>query len=228
MTSLVSRHGLLALAIGALTLGCDNGKSTCGDEEECPSLTADALSSDAVLTWDTDSSVDAKLGGETTSARVSGGQAVFTLNDPDCSADCEYTLKSLYFELERLIFVTDGSISIDELRLGIDPESSVSLPDSAGSYVLPRGTPTLGCATVNDDALSTKSSLEKAATLAIDPANETFTFQGELPFEFGAMPNRECADYELTLSGNVTAATPWEQNPARPGGGGEAGAPSGD
>jgi len=223
MTALSLPRALLALSIGVLGLGCDNGKSTCGDEEECPSLTADALASDAVLTWDTDSSFSAKLGGETTSARVSGGQAVFTLLDPDCSTDCEYTLKSLYFELERLIFVTDGSISIDELRLGINPESSVSLPDSAGNYVLPVGTPTIGCARVNDGPLSTKAALEKAATLTIDPAGETFTFRGELPFEFGAMPNRECADYELTLSGNAAAAAPWEQNPARPGAGGAGG-----
>jgi len=221
-------RALLTLSIGVLGLGCDNGKSTCGDEEECPSLTADALASDAVLTWDTADSFSAKLGGETTSARVSGGRAVFTLLDPDCSSDCEYTLKSLYFELQRLIFVTDGSISIDELRLGIDPESSVSLPDSAGNYVLPAGTPTLGCARVNDGPLSSKSLLEKAATLTIDPTDETFTFQGELPFEFGAMPNRECADYELTLSGSVGAATPWEQNPAHPGAGGAGGAPGGD
>lgn len=235
MTSLLSLpRALLVLSIGVLGLGCDNGKSTCGDEEECPSLTADALASDAVLTWDPDSSFSAKLGGETTSARVNGGQAVVTLLDTDCRSDCEYTLKSLYFELERLLFATDGSISIDELRLGIDPESSVALPDSAGNYELPAGTPTLGCARVNDGPLSTKSVLEKAVTLAIDPVNETFTFQGELPFEFGAMPNRECADYELTLSGNVAAAVPWEQNPARPGtgstgsAGGAGGEPGGD
>src|SRR5688572_2228058 len=98
MTSKLSLpRALLTLSIGVTALACDNGKSACGDDEECPTLAADALASDAVLTWDTDQSLSAKLGGETTSARVNGGQAVFTLLDPDCSSsDCEYTLKSLY------------------------------------------------------------------------------------------------------------------------------------
>jgi len=213
---------LLALSLTGLAIGCDDSKTTCGDDEECPDLTADALASDAVFSWDTTSTFAAKIGGETTTAHVKGGGAVFTMLDPDCRADCEYTLKSLYFELEKLSFVTDGSITIDDLRLGIDPESSVSLPDAAGDTVIPAGTKTLGCATV-DDPLSTKSVLKKAATLVIDPATETFTFTGELPFEFGAMPNRECADYELTLSGTAAASVPWEQNPGRDGGGGAGG-----
>ena len=216
-------HPLLALSIAVLSIGCDDNRSTCGDDEDCPGLGADALASDAVFTWDTDSTFDAKIGGERTTARVNGGGAVFTPLDPDCSADCEYTLKSLYFELERLFFVTDGSITIDELRLGIDPESSVSLSETGGDTELPAGTKTLGCATVNGDPLSTKSALAKAATLVIDPATETFTFTGELPFEFGAMPNRECTDYELTLSGTAAAGVPWDQNPGGNGGGGAGG-----
>lgn len=213
MNSGCFRRALVALSLGALAIGCNNDKSTCGDDTECPVLEAEWQAGDAKLTWDRASTLEAKLGGEKTTARVVGGGAIFTPLDPDCSSDCEYTLKSLYFELERLDFVSDGGLSIGELRLGIDPESSLPLPDPTGDYVIPSGTKTLGCATV-DDPLSTKSLLEKAAALVIDPAAETFTFTGELPFQFGAMPNRECADYELTLSGTVAASAPWEHNPA--------------
>lgn len=215
---------LLAVSVGALALACNSDKSTCGDDEDCPELEADALAADAVFTWDTANTFDARLGGETTTARVKGGGAVFTPLDPHCSDGCEYTLKSLYFELERLSFVTDGSISVDDLRLGIDPESPASLPDSSGGHVIPAGTETLGCATVNGDPLSTQSVFEKAATLVIEPATETFRFAGELRFEFGAMPNRECTDYELTLTGTAVAAVPWAQNPGQGGAGGEPGA----
>ena len=62
------------------------------------------------------------------------------------------------------------------------------------------------------------------AKLVIDPLTEAFSFEGELPFEFRAMPNRSCVDYELSISGSATAHVPWEQNPR----GGEGGAGPGE
>lgn len=204
----------VALGLGVAVLGC-NDKSICGYDEDCPRLDSGAVAGDAQLTWDDASTLEATLEGTTSSPRVVGGGAVFTPADPSCSDDCEYTLKSLYFEFERMSFHIGGARErvIDSLRLGIDPEASVSLPDSAGDYVIPEGTKTRGCANVDGEPLASESQLEKTAALVIDPASETFTFTGELPFEFGTIPNRECVDYELVLSGSVSAATPWTQRP---------------
>lgn len=213
MTSVCFTRALLALSIGMLAIACNSEQSTCGDDVECPKLEAEWRAGDAQLSWDTGAEFEAKLEHEETTAPVVGGGAVFTPLDPSCRTDCEYALKSLYFELGRMHFVTDGGLTIDELRIGLDPESSLSLPDATGDYVIPSGSKTIGCATVGD-ALSTESVTKKAATLVIEPATQTFTFSGELSFQFGAMPNRECAHYELTLRGSVAASAPWEHNPA--------------
>lgn len=213
MTSVCFTRALLALSLGVLAIGCNSEQSTCGDDVECPELEAEWHAGDAQLGWDAGAEFEAKLENEATTAPVLGGGAVFTPLDPSCRTDCEYALKSLYFELGRMHFVTDGGLTVNELRIGLEPESSLSLPDAAGNYVIPSGSKTIGCATVGD-ALSTESVTKKAATLVIEPASETFTFTGELSFQFGAMPNRECADYELTLRGSVAASAPWEHNPA--------------
>lgn len=208
--------GLVLLGLSLITLGC-NDKSICGDDEDCPALEVAAEARDAELIWDAASTFDATLEGQTSSTRVVGGGAVFTLAEPGCSAGCRYTLKSLSFELERMAFDTDGSGGrvIEALRVGIDPESGVSLPDPAGDYVIAEGTKTIGCASVDGESLASESKLETAAALVIDPVHETFIFEGELPFEFGAIPNRECVDYKLLLSGVVSARTPWQQHPGR-------------
>ncbi len=205
---------LLALGLGVAQAGCSSDRSICGEDEVCPTLAADALAGDARLTWDPASTLNARLRNETATPRVVGGGAVFTPTVNNCSAECEYTLKSLYFELERMSYVLDGGLSVDELRIGLDPETSVPLSDAGGDLVLPAGTKTLGCAKVNGEPLATQTELGTDATLVIDLERESFRFDGELRFEFRAVPNRECTDYSLTLSGEVGADTPWTQRPA--------------
>jgi hypothetical protein len=205
---------LIALAVTAV--GC-NDKSLCGDDEDCPGFDVDAGALDAKVSWGTENTLDVALNGPAMPQRVVGGEAVFTPTDPDCSVDCEYQLKSFYFELESMLLAPDeGSapaIDIDALRIGLGPDSSVSLPDASGAYVIPAKSKIQGCAEVDGERLTTESELETEATLVIDPITEEFSFSGRLPFEFRAMPNRSCVDYELSISGSATAHVPWEQTP---------------
>jgi hypothetical protein len=80
-------------------------------------------------------------------------------------------------------------------------------------YVIPAKSKLQGCAEVDGEPLTSASELETEIALVIDPVTETFSFEGTLPFEFRAMPNRSCVDYELSISGSATARVPWEQNP---------------
>lgn len=213
-------HTLIALAIAAL--GC-NDKSLCGDAEDCPGFDVDASPADAKLSWGSDNTLDVSLNGPAMPQRVIGGEAVFTPTDPECSVACQYQLKSFYFELERLLLAPDEAsapaIDINGLRIGLGPDSSLALPDASGAYVIPAQTKIQGCAEVDGEHLTTESALETEAKLVIDPVTEAFSFDGELPFEFRAMPNRSCVDYELSISGSATASIPWQQNPRRGEGG---------
>src|SRR5690606_2548979 len=131
---------LLLAALGLAQAGCSSDRSICGEEEMCPAITAESSTEDAEIRWDSAITLSARLRGESASPRVIGGGAVFTPLDPACGSDCDYTLKSLHFELEAMSFVMDGGLDIRELRLGIDPEKSLPLTDTAGETTVPKGT----------------------------------------------------------------------------------------
>jgi len=217
----------LLLVLPVATVGC-NSKSLCGDDSDCPGFDVDAGPLDAKVSWGSENTLDVALNAPAMPQRVIGGEAVFTPTDPACSVGCEYQLKSFYFELEDFLLAPDeGSapaIDVHGLRIGLGPDSSVALPDASGAYVIPAKSKIQGCAEVDGDPLTTESELETEAKLVIDPVTEAFSFEGRLPFEFGAMPNRSCVDYELSISGSATAHVPWEQNPR----GGEGGAGPGE
>ena len=214
-------HTLIALAVAAV--GC-NDKALCGDDGECPGFDVDTGSADARVSWGSENTLDVALNGPALPQRVVGGEAVFTPTDPACSVGCQYLLKSFYFELERMFLAPDEAlapaIGIDGLRIGLGPDSSVSLPDAAGAYVIPAKSKIQGCADVDGEPLTTESELVTEVKLVIDPVTEEFSFEGRLPFEFRAMPNRSCVDYELSIGGSATASIPRQQNPR----GGEGGA----
>ena len=213
------------IGLGGTVIACN--KSVCGDAEDCPGFEVETTEDDAKFSWDSMSTLAVSFEKAINPARVTGGGAVLEPADPGCSVDCGYTLKSLHVELEPIVLTKPNSstIRVESLHIGLDPKSSVSLLAEKGEYSIPAGTKTLACARVDDDPLSTESELPSAATLVIDPDSETFAFEGELRFEFRTMPNRNCVDHEVSLSGTIFGAVPAE--PAA-GGGGEGSDPGAD
>ena len=120
-------------------------------------------------------------------------------------------MKTLYFELDRVMLSADQQhVAVEDLRLGLSGPLTVKFDDG---YSLPQGTEAWGCALVADEAISTRTELTQEAHLVIDLQSSSFSFEGELPFEFHALPNRECRDFVLIASEFPPAATPWDQHP---------------
>lgn len=201
---------LVTLVVPVFAGACSN-KSRCGDDTDCPSIDVPVGKFAAKVHFDPAPDLVLSVDGDTQKQGLTGGGAVFEATDPECTNQCDYSVESLYFELDRVVLSADpNNVVFEDVRIGLADSVTARFDDE---YTLPKGTETWGCALVGDEAIATRSELAHDAHLVIDPESSVFSFHGELPFEFHAIPNRECRQFAFVASGFPPAATPWDQRP---------------
>jgi len=204
---------LLAL----LALGCagDPAAIPCNEATECPVIDEAGGENDVRVLWAEGQKLTLALDGEPSDIEVVGGEAVYTPDpdDPDCEGRCAVTLKRLRVRLKTLYFVSsEDSVKVSGLELSIQAPLALDNPDGLGSIV-PAETGTLTCATVQGLLWAHQTTLSEPAVLVARATNEALTFEFAAPMPLDGSTTLGCRPFELELSGTLTGAVPFDQNP---------------
>ncbi|HEX6767109.1 MAG TPA: hypothetical protein VF103_16545 [Polyangiaceae bacterium] len=211
------------LSGAALVLGCSGTPDPvkCNAASECPVVDEDAAAEDVRVLWADGQKLEMTLDGAPTDVEVVGGEAVFTPDpsDPDCEGDCAITLKRLRLTMKTLYFVSsEDSVKVENLTISLRAPATLENPDGSGS-VVPVGTATHTCATVQGLLWAYEGALSDAATLVARSSNEQLELTATIPFAIDGSTSLGCRPFELELNGSLVGATPFDQNPIAAGGG---------
>jgi hypothetical protein len=103
-------------------------------------------------------------------------------------------------------------VKVQGLTLAFSAPIELENPDGSGSIV-PAGADTLTCATVQGLLWAHRSTIDEKATLVARATNEALTFDAIVPMAVDGTTVFGCRPFELELSGSLTGAVPFEQNP---------------
>jgi len=155
------------------------------------------------------------LDDEPSEIEVVGGEVVFTPDpdDLDCEGPCAITLKRLRIRLKDLYFVSsEDSVKVSSLELAFNAPLELDNPDGVGS-ILPVGSETLTCATVQGLLWAHQTTLSEANVLVARATNESLTFDVSAAMPLDGSTVLGCRPFDLKLTGTLTGVTPFDQNP---------------
>ena len=206
-----------------LVFGCSGTPDPvpCNAASQCPVVDEDATDEDVRVLWADGQMLEMTLDGAPTNVEVVGGEAVFTPDpdDPDCEGSCAITLKRLRLTMKTLYFVSsEDSVKVENLTISLAAPATLENPDGSGSLV-PVGTETHTCATVQGLLWAHAGALTDAATLVARAENEELELTATIPFAIDGSTSFGCRPFELEISGSLVGATPFDQNPIAAGGG---------
>ena len=187
----------------------------CAAAAECPIIDEEATSDDVRVLWAADERLVMTLGDAPSDIQVVGGEAVFTPDpaDPDCLENCAITLKRLRVTLDDVYFVSsEDSVSVKELEIAFAAPAVLENAGGAGS-ILPKDTVTRTCARVQGILAASVSPLADEGRLAARAVAEELTFDAHVPLRIDASTAMGCQQFSLELSGSISGATPFDQNP---------------
>jgi hypothetical protein len=187
----------------------------CNAAPECPIVDEEATSDDVRVFWAADEGLVMTLGDSPSDIQVVGGEAVFTPDpaDPDCLENCAITLKRLRVILDDMYLASsDDSVSIRDLEVAFGAPTVLENLDGAGS-ILPVGTVAQTCAKVQGILAVNVAALEDEGRIVARAVAEELTFDARVPLLIDASTAMGCRQFPLELSGSISGATPFEQNP---------------
>lgn len=208
---------LAAVAALGLVFGCagDPAPVPCNEAPECPVVDEEAAEGDVRVLWADGQKLVLTLDAEPSEIEVIDGEVVYTPdpNDPDCEGPCEITLKRLRVKLKTLYFVSsEDSVKVQGLELAFKGPLVLQNPDGVGSIV-PAGSETLTCATVQSVLWAHETPLTEPVVLLARATSESLTFDFKAPMPLDGSTGLGCRPFDLELSGTLTGATPFDQNP---------------
>ena len=209
------RIGLPGLVLFAAGCAGDPEPIPCNEAAECPVVDEAADDGDVRALWGEGQKLMLSLDEEPSEIEVVGGEVVFTPdpNDLDCEGPCAITLKRLRIVLKDLYFVSsEDSVKVSGLELAFNAPLELANPEGVGS-ILPVGSETLNCATVQGLLWAHQSTLSEANVLVARATNESLTFDvsAEMPLDGSTVLG--CRPFDLKLTGTLTGVTPFDQNP---------------
>jgi hypothetical protein len=208
---------LAALAALGLVFGCasDTAPIPCNEAPECPVVDEAAADGDVRVLWAEGQKLVLSLDAEPTEIEVIDGEVVYTPDpeDPECEGPCVITLKRLRVKLKTLFFVSSAdSVKVQGLELAFKGPLVLDNPDGLGS-IIPEGTGTLTCATVQSVLFAHETPLTEPVLLLARASSEALTFDFKAPMPVDGSTRLGCRPFELELSGTLAGATPFDQNP---------------
>jgi hypothetical protein len=209
------RSALACLVLGSLGCAADPTPIPCNEAAECPVVDEARDENDVRVLWAEGQRLTLALDGEPSEIEVTGGEVVYTPDpdDPDCEGSCAITLKRLRVRLKTIYFVSsDDSVKVSGLELALDAPLTLENPDGVGSIV-PAETGTLTCATVQGLLWAHQTTLSQPAVLTARTTNEALSFEFAAPMPVDGSTSLGCRPFELELSGTLTGAIPFDQNP---------------
>jgi hypothetical protein len=214
----MTRRGVATLASVSLAVACVGQPDPvpCTAAPECPVVDEEATSDDVRVLWAADEQLVLTLGDVPFDIQVVGGEAVFTPDpaDPDCLENCAITLKRLRIALDDVYLASsEDSVSVRDLEVAFAAPTVLENPGSAGSIV-PVDTVAQTCATVQGVRAVSVSALEDEGSIVARAVAEEFTFDARVPMRIDASTAMGCRQFSLELSGSLSGATPFEQNPS--------------
>jgi hypothetical protein len=219
-TDSATRHSsrVAALASVSLAVACVGPPDAipCGAAPECPVVDEDATSDDVRVVWPADEVLVLALGDSPSDIQVVGGEAVFTADpaDPDCLDNCAITLKRLRVVLDDVYLASsEDSVSIRDLEVAFGAPTVLENPGGAGS-ILPVGTVAQTCAKVQGILAVNVAALADEGRIVARAITEEFTFDARVPLNIDASTATGCQQFPLVLSGSISGATPFAQNPS--------------
>jgi hypothetical protein len=207
------------LATASITAACIGPREPdpCPAATECPVIDEEATSDDVRVVWPADEQLVMTLGDVPTDIRVVGGDAVFTPDpaDPDCLENCAITLKRLRMELDDVYIASaEDAVSVARLELAFGAPSVLENPGGSAS-ILPVDTPTRTCASVQGILAVSRLGLVDEGRIVARAVNEELMVDVHVPIHIDASTAMGCRQFQLELSGSLTGATPFDQNPLR-------------
>jgi hypothetical protein len=206
-----------------LDTGCEGDPDIvpCNESPECPSVDEDATDEDVRVLWAEGQKLVLSLDSQPSDVEVTAGEVVYVPDpdDPDCEGACRLTVKRLSITLKTLYFVSsEDSVKVENLTLAFEAPLELESPDAAGA-VVPPDADTLTCGTVQGLLWSHRSTLgedprpDADARLVARATNEALTFDAVIPMTVDGTTVLGCRRFDLELSGTLTGATPFDQNP---------------
>jgi len=208
------------IGCAAMTFACmgDPDPIACDPAPECPTIDEEATVEDVRVFWAEGEKLVLTLDDSPSDIEVVGGEAVFTPDpaDPDCMENCAITLKRLRVTLKDVYFISSqDSVRVAGLEVAFAGPSVLENPGAAGS-ILPVGTATRTCATVQGVSSASVSPLEVDARLTARAVNEELRIEARVPLVVDGSTKLGCQRFPLELSGTISGATSFEQNPTSP------------
>ena len=212
---MIRRVAVLAGAGFLFGCGADPEPVPCNEAAECPIIDEEASDDDVRVLWGEGQKLTLSLDDVPSDVEVVGGEVVYTPDpeDPDCEGRCAITLKRLRIRLKTVYFVSsEDSVKVSGLEFAFAAPLPLENPDGVGSIV-PAETETLTCATVQGLLWAHRTALAEPAVLVAHATNESLSFDVVAPMPLDGSSALGCRPFDLELSGTLTGATPFEQNP---------------
>ena len=188
----------------------------CDAAPECPVVDEEATSDDVRVLWPEDAGLVLTLGDSPSDILLVGGEAVFTPDpaDPDCLENCAVTLKRLRVTLDDVYLASSqDSVSIKDLEVAFAAPAVLDGANGGGS-ILPAEMVTRTCARVQGILAVSVSALAAEGRLVARAVAEELTFDAHVPLRIDASTATGCQQFSLELSGSISGATPFDQNPS--------------
>jgi hypothetical protein len=218
----LSRRTLLCpgFLLALLALGCTDstGFLPCEAATHCPVVDENATAEDVRVAWAGGQDITVTLNGAPSDIGLVGGEVVFTPDpeDPDCEGSCAITLKRMNFLLDPLYLVSSSdSLKVSNLDVSFVAPLSLESPDGAGA-VLPAGSETHACAKVKNLLTALPNALVEDGRLTARATTEELTLDARIPLTLYGSSESGCLQFDLELSGVLSGALPFAQNPLRP------------
>ena len=215
VTAYPSRVVTLAAVLAVACVGSPD-PIPCPAAPECPVVDEEATSDDVRVVWAADQGLVLALGDSPSDIQVVDGEAVFTADpaDPDCLENCAITLKRLRVVLDEVYLASSqDSVRIRDLTVAFGPPTVLENPGGAGS-ILPVGAVWQTCANVQGILAVSVAPLADEGRVVARAVAEEFTFDARVPLNIDASTAAGCQQFPLELSGSISGATPFAQNPS--------------